>query len=500
MDNRKNKIVAILILSLAIFIYYLQYLDEVNNLNGSYICVLTIILPVFTWPIFLFRQYLLPYKVEGILVSSVLYFLTPEGLYDEQYHNNHELLERLPEPDYEKSESWGAKGVYNFPHGASIVPHTLNEDTKFNENNEKNAKADCFYLHPTTVYVDSTMHYNVPIDDRNGRYIFLDGMLPTQASIFNSVSRIYAPYYREMLGTAYFTENNSSRNMAMNLAYYDVKRAFKHYLKNFGGNKRPIILASHSQGTEHAMRLLKDFFNPATTYGRTLLNRLVVAYLPGMQIYKSVWKKHFPFVDVCKSPSQTHCIVSWNTLAYNDQRYLFQLEPATSMLRQLSSPEDDKENDLPICTNPLSWISEEEEDQCVSREHNKGSYYLLQFRQGLSYLIGKRPTYDRLTHLHPLPLGANVVGACCINGYNRIYQPSMSWPYFLFNAWSAFSFPGGNFHSYDYAFYYHSIRNNVELRWQTFEKENKASLHYVDEGVETGGSETISWYDMFVRL
>ena len=79
MDKRKNKIVAILILSLAIFIYYLRYLDEVNNLNGSYICVLTIILPVFTWPIFLFRQYLLPYKVEGILVSSVLYFLTPEG-------------------------------------------------------------------------------------------------------------------------------------------------------------------------------------------------------------------------------------------------------------------------------------------------------------------------------------------------------------------------------------------------------------------------------------
>ena len=53
MDKRKNKIVAILILSLAIFIYYLRYLDEVNNLNGSYICVLTIILPVFTWPIFL---------------------------------------------------------------------------------------------------------------------------------------------------------------------------------------------------------------------------------------------------------------------------------------------------------------------------------------------------------------------------------------------------------------------------------------------------------------
>ena len=303
-----------------------------------------------------------------------------------------------------------------------------------------------------------------------------------------------------------FSKNDRARNMAMNLAYSDVKRAFEYYLRNFGGDSRPIILASHSQGTEHAMRLLKDFFNPATRQGKQLLQRLIVAYLPGMQIYKSVWRKHFPFVDICKSPSSVHCIVSWNTIAYNDQRELFQLEPATSMFRKLSSSKEVEENDIPICTNPLTWISSVETgnignnnniDTCASRAHNNGSYYLLQIRQGLSYLIGKRPTFNRITHLNPLPLGENVVGACCYKGYNRIHHPSMSWPYFLFNAWTAFSFPGGNFHSYDYAFYYHSIRTNVELRYSTYMSMYASTLQHADEG---SGAYKKSWYDFFLRV
>merc|ERR1719421_2833487 len=106
----------------------------------------------------------------------------------------------------------------------------------------------------------------------------------------------------------------------MDLAYADVKRAFEHYLRHFGGKRRPIILASHSQGTEHAMRLLRDYFNPETNAGKHLLKRLVAAYLPGMPTYKSVWQKHFPYIKICDSPSSLHCVASWNTLAYNSHR------------------------------------------------------------------------------------------------------------------------------------------------------------------------------------
>jgi len=45
----------------------------------------------------------------------------------------------------------------------------------------------------------------------------------------------------------------------LELAYQDVKTAFEYYLKNWNQD-RPIIIASHSQGSVHAQRLLKEFF------------------------------------------------------------------------------------------------------------------------------------------------------------------------------------------------------------------------------------------------
>ena len=40
------------------------------------------------------------------------------------------------------------------------------------------------------------------------------------------------------------------------LAYSDVVAAFKHFIKVYSADGRPIILASHSQGTMHSKRLL----------------------------------------------------------------------------------------------------------------------------------------------------------------------------------------------------------------------------------------------------
>ena len=65
----------------------------------------------------------------------------------------------------------------------------------------------------------------------------------------------------------------------------DVKNAFEYYLKN--ENKgRPIIIASHSQGTTHAIRLLKEFFD-----GKDLSKQLVCAYLVGMGVKKDSYEK-----------------------------------------------------------------------------------------------------------------------------------------------------------------------------------------------------------------
>ena len=72
---------------------------------------------------------------------------------------------------------------------------------------------------------------------------------------------------------------------ALDFAYQDVKAAFEYYLKHYN-NGRPIIIASHSQGTWHAESLLHDYFENDST----LRKRLVAAYLIGGWVKKRVQK------------------------------------------------------------------------------------------------------------------------------------------------------------------------------------------------------------------
>ena len=83
------------------------------------------------------------------------------------------------------------------------------------------------------MYVDSLKTYNVPYDHMGGKYIFLDGMLPTQAGVFNSVAGIYALCRKwsvqDTLRKIIFKKHGDG------YGYSDVKRAFEHYLSHFGG-------------------------------------------------------------------------------------------------------------------------------------------------------------------------------------------------------------------------------------------------------------------------
>jgi hypothetical protein len=465
---------------LALVVSHVRTLDERNGLSGGTIAVFTFVVPGLMWPLFLFRDYFLPYEVEAFVVRSMLLpRVVPSGVL------NASVLP--PKPDYSLRSSWGARGTLDGKHGGSIVPPTQAGRAGLDPENEDGAKVDCFYLHPTTIYTGGgDGRYNVDVADKVGRYIFFDGMLATQGSAFNHVCRIFAPFYREMIGAAYFS--GAVRNDAMQVAYSDVKRAFEHYLTAWG-NGRPIVLAAHSQGTEHAVRLLQDFFDPSTPSGKQLLDRLVVAYLPGMQIFDTPWRRlaeetagrgrqgapatsngwDAGLIGLCLEPDSTHCIVSWNTVSF-DARHeeLFYLQPATTALRLGEWDQSTLTEPRPVCTNPLSWKTASPGSpaaaECVEPTENEGSYFLLQLRQSVSYLVGERPTYNRINHMRPLPLARNVVGACCKDGYNRIQHPGLAWEYFLFPIWSAFSFPGGNYHSYDFAFYYASIRRNVKER------------------------------------
>ena len=166
------------------------------------------------------------------------------------------------------------------------------------------SSADVFFLHPTMYTMKiKAKPLNAAIDDSylNAKTDY--SSILYQASVFNQCCRIFAPRYREAHITQFFTEDTAEARKSFDMAYEDIKNAFEYYLKNYN-NGRPIIIASHSQGSKHALRLLKDYFDD-----KPLQKQLIVAYVLGWQIPKD----QFSSITMCLDSLQTGCICGWRT-------------------------------------------------------------------------------------------------------------------------------------------------------------------------------------------
>ena len=193
----------------------------------------------------------------------------------------------------------------------------------------KDSVVDVFFVHPTTLVDYSKETWNADIDDSVLNTKTDHTTILYQASVFNEQCRVFAPRYRQAHIKAFYNDDKSKDSAAFDLAYSDVKTAFEYYLQHFN-NGRAIIIASHSQGTLHAGRLLKEFFE-----GKNLKNRLVCAYIIGMPVPEN----YFSELKPCEDSLSTGCFVSWRTVnrEYKDTVFL------------------PKEKFKSFVTNPLTW-------------------------------------------------------------------------------------------------------------------------------------------------
>lgn len=182
------------------------------------------------------------------------------------------------ELDYSKIENWAAspyKSDYS-----DFVPGCLKNSA------EEEKPADVFFIHPTSYFAEEdTASWNARLSDSIVNTETDTKSILFQASAYNGSCRVFAPCYRQANMEAFYHMETSRAIDAFNLAYNDVKTAFEYYLKNENKN-RPIVIASHSQGTLHAIRLLKEFFD-----GKPLQKQLVCAYIPGYPIGKNAFEK-----------------------------------------------------------------------------------------------------------------------------------------------------------------------------------------------------------------
>ena len=198
-------------------------------------------------------------------------------------------------PDYSNLDFWAAHPWKK--NASDMVPKSLAATLK-------DSLADVFFIYPTT-YLDSKMDlgWNAPVDNETINRKTDNTTILYQASVFNSHCRIFSPRYRQAHLKAFYTTDTLAAQEAFRIAYDDIKTAFQYYLKYYNQG-RPIIIASHSQGTKHAQILLKEFFEY-----KDLKKLLVCAYIIGLPVITD----YFTDISLCKDSSATGCFVSWRT-------------------------------------------------------------------------------------------------------------------------------------------------------------------------------------------
>ena len=163
-----------------------------------------------------------------------------------------------------------------------------------------------FYVYPT--FYDRGKSWGVGPRDPKHQKEVIDKALPNQAGVFVQSADVYVPYYRQMRIDGYYTqvpEERTAARAAFDTAYSDVVRAYRVFLATVPPHT-PIVVASHSQGTNHAERLLREVILPDSEQR----SRLLLAYLIGMPIKKNSLE---PYCQPCTTPEQTGCFVSWRT-------------------------------------------------------------------------------------------------------------------------------------------------------------------------------------------
>ncbi|WP_174285280.1 DUF3089 domain-containing protein [Sphingomonas bacterium] len=235
-----------------------------------------------------------------------------------------------PPPDYALASSWAA-GPFG-PGASAVVPKGATPASR-------DPAVDVFYVYPTTFR--STTVWNQDLADATTDAWTDVSVIARQASIFNACCRVFAPRYRQ----ASFRNVGGERDKALDLAYQDVARAFDHYLttQNRG---RPFILAGHSQGAWMIARLLEEKID-----GTPLQDKLVAAYIVGINLAEGDFGRRFKHVLPCATPDQTGCAVQWNSVLASAD--------LTKIAAQYQAPYVAKRGDDPgkvtLCVNPLTF-------------------------------------------------------------------------------------------------------------------------------------------------
>jgi len=297
--------------------------------------------------------------------------------------------------DYGNLESWAM-------HPSVPVRNPDMQSDRYAPNSQNTNKPSVFYIYPT--FYDKGKTWGVDPRDPKHQAEVIDKALPNQAGVFSQSADVYVPYYRQMRIDGYYArtpDKEYAARCAFDTAFQDVKRAYSVFLQTIPPGV-PIVISSHSQGTNHAERLLKEVILPDPAQKK----RLMAAYLIGMPIQKNALS---PYCAPCKEATDVGCFMSWRTFGKD-------FYPAVA-------------DDSIACTNPISWSSTVRKNP-------------LELHQGILFGTGKIK--------NPQSLAVEIS-----RGTLQVKELTMPWSFFY--RWK-------NYHVGDYNLFWLNIQSNFAVR------------------------------------
>ena len=304
----------------------------------------------------------------------------------------------------------GRKNTYTATEGCTDYADAAN--WAFYE--EKGAAVDVFFIAPTTAKGTDEDPYNMVVSSEHDRGR-IDGAILMQKDLYAQDANFYAPYYRQATLLVYAL-SAEQQEQYLAVAYADVRDAFRCYLADAG--ERPFILVGFSQGADMAIRLMKEFCKDSAVQ-----KRLIATYALGWHLTEAEVAE-YPYLVPARGETDTGVIV------------MFDAE-AEGMEKTMVVPKGMKTYSI----NPLNWKTD---GTPADKSLNLGARFMKTdgtFREEVPALTGCYINTDRGTLVCP-----------------EINPDDYANP----------NFSRGEYHQYDYQFFYRNLQENVKKRTEAY--------------------------------
>ncbi|MEZ7891024.1 MAG: DUF3089 domain-containing protein [Candidatus Wallbacteria bacterium] len=282
---------------------------------------------------------------------------------------------------------------------------------------EKNI--DVFYVYPTSFRKISKNEPNICEIDNAIMQKIAKITFTLQAEAFEQAGNIFAPYYRQV--DAVFCSSlpvEEQNAFFSNVPKSDIFNAFDYFIRNLNNN-RPFILAGHSLGPIMVKYLLAEYMkeNPE------VYSRMIAAYVIGYSVTNDYLAEN-PHLKFATGANDTGVIISYNTEAPEIEGNNCVVLPGA------------------ISINPITWTREE---KLARADESLGSIVTDENGEIVSV--------------------KNYADACINKARGVVICSSVDVEK---AAPGNIVFGRGIYHSNDYQFYFHNIRENAITRTRKF--------------------------------